>query len=245
MKKGTILLIVIIFFYSGCSTQIHNFSYSSILYSIQNNIKTDMKSHGNYISYKPFLFEFNIRANQINSLDEKTGKIFTFFSFDTMSVHLIDTNEKMFFEFDSFKINSKIISNGEIQNKKTGVSLVENNAINDDTTFRGNVLKDTLVWGKKLLYYSSGLKNIKNADSVITTIFFIKKSNFISIQDIPNRLIKDELYSMIGFSVHLVEKNEYVIQELDDIKILTMNDDKICADMVKRMLAFTKPILAN
>ncbi len=240
MKKS-ISLFYLILFCACCSSQVHNFSYSSKLYSTQKNIKEDMKAHGEYISYKPYLFEFNIGLNQIDSINEKTNNRSTFFSYDTISVYLIDPNKKMVFEFDSFKVNSNIISKGQFEDKKTGVHIVENNTIKDSTILKGNALKDTLIWGKKLLYYSNVQKNSKNADSVIVTIFFINDSNFISIHDIPNRLIKDELYNMVGFKIHRVETNESVSEELEEVKKLSSSDEKICADMISRMHASTKP----
>ncbi len=240
MKIINLFFAIMILLCFGCSMQSQHFSYSTRTYSIEKNIKTDMKIHGNYISFKPYLFEFNIRVNQYDSVQQNTGQIMSFFTFDTASIYLIDVNRKMFFEFDSFKAKAKMISSGELQNKKFGTIFKENKAIETDTIFKKSLLRDTVVFGKNLQYYSSIEKNVNNTDSVITHIFFIKNPHFISIQDIPNRLIKDESYSMIGFSVHLIEKDLTITNELEDFRILSRFEEKVCADMINTMLAMNE-----
>jgi hypothetical protein len=199
-----------------------------------------MKIHGNYISFKPYLFEFNIRVNQHNSIRQNTGQSLVHFTFDTSNIYLIDVNKKLFFEFDSFKSNAKMISSGQLQNKNFGAILKENKSIEADTFFKKSILRDTVIFGKNLYYYPSFQKNVNNSDSVITNIYFMKNPYLISIHDIPNRLMKDESYSMVGFSVHLIEKELTVTDELENFRILTRFEEKICVDMINKMRAFIK-----
>ncbi|MES2371764.1 MAG: hypothetical protein V4557_04230 [Bacteroidota bacterium] len=199
-----------------------------------------MRIHGNYISFSPYLFEFNIRVNQYDSILDNTGQKMSSITFDTASIYLIDINKKLFFEFDSFKTNAKLISSGQLQNKKYGAKLKENKAIEADTAFTKDLLRDTIVFGKKLSYYSSVEKNVNNADSMITHIFFLKNPNFISIHDIPNRLVKDGSYSMVGFSVHLIEQNVSVSNELEVFQPLNQFDEKICIGIINTMVASKK-----
>ena len=218
----------------GCSIQGQNFSYSTKTYGIEKNIKTDMKIHGNYISFPPYLFEFTMRVNQYDSILPNTGEKISSFTFDTANIYLIDVNKKMFFEFDSFTTNAEIISSGQLKNKKYGVSCKENTAKEADTALTKDLLRDTIAFSQKLSYYSSVEKNVNNADSMITHIFFLKNPNFISIHDIPNRLVKDGSYSMVGFSVHLIEQNVSVSDELEAFRPLNQFDEKICTGMINK-----------
>jgi hypothetical protein len=240
MKMINLFFTVLASLCFGCSMQGQNFSFSTGTYVVEKNIKKDMRIHGNYISFNPYLFEFNISINQYDSILQNTGQKMSFFTFDTSSIYLIDVSKKLFFEFDSFKTNAKMISSGQLQDKKFGAMLKENKKIEADIGLTKDLLRDTVAFGKKLSYYSSVEKNVNNADSVITHIFFLKKPNFISIRDIPNRLIKDKSYSMVGFSVHMIEQNSTVTEELENIRSLNQSEEKICADIINAMLAFKK-----
>jgi hypothetical protein len=223
----------------GCSTRGQNFSYSTKTYSIEKNIKIDMKIHGNYISFYPYLFEFAIRVKQFDSVfsaGEKKSSV----TFDTSNIYIIDITKKMFFEFDSFTANAKIISSGQFQDKKTGVAFKENKAIEAETGFKKDLLRDTTVFGKKLSYYSSVEKNVENADSVITQIYFLKQPNFVSVHDISNRLVKDRLYNMAGFKVHLLQQNVSISNELEEFRTLNPSEERICKGMINTMIASKK-----
>lgn len=242
MKLIALLFSVTIFLYTGCSLQRQNFSYTNKTYAIDSNYntKTDMKIHGNFISFNPYLFEFNIRITQYDSIDQHTGKRVFHYVFDTANVYLIDINKKAFFEFDSFTTKAKLLSTGKLQEKKYGTQFPENNSIETDTLFTPDLLKDTALWGEQLLYYSSIQKNTNNIDSVVTYIFFIKKPNFISFHDVPNRLIKNDSYSMVGFSIHLLEKNQKVTNELEELRNLTRSEEEICNRLVNIMQTSNK-----
>lgn len=240
MKLLNLFFTVTAFLCFACSTWGQHFSYNTRTYGIEENIKTDIKIHGNYISFTPYLFEFNFSIAQYDSIQPNTGQKMPFFTFDTAHIYLIDTNKKLFFEFDSFKTNAKIISSGQLQNKEFGALFKENRVIEADTAFTEDLLRDTIAFGKKLSYYSSIEKNVNNSDSVITHIFFLKQPNFISIHDIPNRLVKDGSYSMVGFSVHYIEDNLTISNELEDFRVLNRFEEKICVDMINTMSASIK-----
>lgn len=225
---------MLLFICCALSKSNHNYSYSSKVYLVNNYYKTDLKIHGNYISYKPYLFEFNIRVNQYDSLDQYSGKSRNYFIFDTASIFLIDYKNSQFFEFDSFNQEAKIISQGKLEDKKSGVVLKRNQTIDSDSTFQINHLKDTLIWGKKLLYHVSTQKKLNGMDSLITHIFFIKNPNLISIHDIPSRLIKDTNYGMVGFNVHQVEQNTSISNELEEFRQLTNDEEMICKKFLEK-----------
>lgn len=242
MKTIRGVFTVIIFLSCGCSLLGQHFSYSNKMYAIdiENDTKTDMKIHENYISFKPYLFEFNIRVNQYDSIDQHSGQRLFRFTFDTASIFLIDISKEMFFEFDSFTTEAKLLSSGKLQEKKYGTQFSEKKQLEADTFLKKSLLKDTTLWDKKLFYYSSVQKNLQNADSVITHVFFIEKPHFVSFHDIPNRLMKDELYSMVGFSVHLLDKHQKVTNELEKLRDLNRFEEEICVKMIDSMLASTK-----
>ena len=180
-----------------------------------------------------------MRVKQYDSVLQ-TGERFSSVTFDTADVYVIDPAKKLFFEFDSFKTNARIISSGQLHNKKFGV-LIENKAATEaDSIFNGDLLRDTVVSGNKLLYFSSVEKNIRNADSAITHIFFLKAPNFISIHDIPKRAVKDGSFNMVGFNIHLIEQNVSVSNELEEFRTLNRFEEKICTGMINTMLASKK-----
>lgn len=240
MKLRKLIFTVSAFLFSICSILGQNFSYSTKGYSTQNKVKTDIKNHGNYISFPPYLFEFNITLQMYDELHAITGHKTSPATFDTGSVYVIDAAKKIFFEFNSFEANAKIISSGPLQDKKFGVSITENAEVEAATGLTEDLLRDTVAFGKKLSYYPSVEKNANNQDSVITCIFFLKQPNFISIHDIPNRLVKDRLYSMVGFHLQHLELDESASVELEELRALSELEEKICDGMIKTMLAFKK-----
>lgn len=240
MKLLNLLIVVPTFLFFSCSVQGQNFSYSTKIYSIENNIKTDMRSHGSYISFPPYLFEFNIRVHQYDTVDSNSGQQVFGVTFDTGTVYIIDPIQKMFFEFNSFQPDAKIISRGQLQDKTLGVLIKENAAIEANTSFTKDFLRDTVAYGRKLLYYRSVEKDVHDADSVITSIFFLNQFNFISVHDIPNRIMKDRSYNMIGFYIHHVPRNESVSHELEELRPLNEIEEKICMNMINTMLASRK-----
>lgn len=240
MKLFNLFFVVLTFLCFGCSIRGQNFSYSTKTYSIEKGIKTDIKNHGNYVSFPPYLFEFNIRVNQYDSIQSRTGQRMSSVTFDTASVYIIDPTKKLFFEFDSFRINAKLISNGQLKDKKFGIAFKENSTTGVDTAFKKDLLRDTVVSGKRLVYCSSVEKSVDNTDSVLTHIFFLKKPNFISFHDVPNRLVKDRTYSMVGFSVRLVKQHLSVSSELEELRTLNRFEEKICTGMINAMAASNK-----
>ena len=242
MKPTILFLTVIIFLFNGCSLQGQNFAYSNKMYAIDINYdtKTDMKIHECYISFNPYLFEFTIRVNQYHSIDKNTGDRIYHFTFDTANIYLIDVEKNTFFEFDSFTTKAKLLSYGQLQEKKYGTRFNEKKQLQDDAFLKESSLKDTVLWGKELLYYASIQKDTHNVDSVITHVFLIKKDNFLSFHDVPNRLMKDKLYSMVGFSIHHLEKNQKLTNELEELRNLTHSEEEICKRLVNIMLTSNK-----
>jgi len=52
--------------------------------------------------------------------------------------------------------------------------------------------------------------------------------------------MKDKLYSMVGFSIHHLEKNQKLTNELEELRNLTHSEEEICKRLVNIMLTSNK-----
>lgn len=110
--------IIAFFMYCSYSSKGQYYSYEIKTFIIDKGKTNDTKTPGQYISYEPFLFEFNIAISSRDTLYGTSGQYFSSIRFDTVSVFVLNPLTRKFVEFSEFGEQAKILKSGKFSEKK-------------------------------------------------------------------------------------------------------------------------------
>lgn len=228
------LFLISVFFITNCKTASKNFSYKISTYSIENNTKTNQVYLSSYlISFNNYLFEFNVGVSTIDSIFSESNKSNRHYKYDTLSVFILDSKNRFFYEFDKFENDNKLLNSGMFSKKLSGMRLADTSQKLTKVLYEKK-MHDTILWNTKLHYIIDIQKNLKNKDSVNAFIFYLKNKNFTSLYDLMSAKYNDE-YSMIGFSYNFIEQKQTLEGTLDNLRPLTRLEEEICFGMIKKI----------
>lgn len=211
------------------------YSYSTKIYQIKDNKKIETSISGRLVSYNKYLFEFIERRNDYTEINGETNEIIqSSNTFDTTSVYMIPIDSAFYFKFNSFSNNSSIIDYGKLENKTEGYKFYPSQ-INLSEKIPESRLKDTLISKMKGFYFDSTIRNLKGQDSIFAKIFFIKNSNIITIHRIYQSGLIHGKYSLSGFYYHYIDQDISILENMENIRLLTKSEKKICDKMIEKI----------
>lgn len=233
--KGFLTFLLFLFFSSCKTTKNIYFAYKVDTYAI-NSLKRFVTS-SRVISFGDYLFEFRIRTNFRDTLHGETGTISTFVYFDTIGVYLLSSNEKVFYEFDTFAPKNSIIKTGIRSKKEFGHHFSDSDSIyTDQDSIEPFIIIDTLI-NNIQCSYTKLIPTKKNNDSVEIRLTLVKNKNFNSLYRIGGFKFPDKEYCIVGYSAYSLKKNEGFVQELNALRPLTELEKDICENMVVKSKA--------
>lgn len=235
IKKLAVLIICsTLLFISGCVEQAKNFSYESIVSTTEPNISDDLSIHSYFLSFNTYLFEFNVRVTKYDSILGGSNQIFRRVEYDTLSLFVLAPDTRMYYEFNTFDTNNKLIASGPFSKKPAGMRLLD--TVQKSTESKYEItLKDTMLWNQKLYYFSEIQKDRSNQDSVLANVFFLKEKNFTSLYDLMTTKFVNPSFSMVGFSYHYIEQKIVAQSVLKNLRPLTSKEEAICSSIVKKI----------
>jgi hypothetical protein len=233
-KINIYLLIFIPLLYSGCS--INNdkfFSYKINTYSVEKNSKRLITSSA-VISYNQFLLEFK-RKDNIEWESNSTGIIKTTIKYDTVGVYLMSSENKIYYEFDTFFVKNKVVRVGKRSEKKFGQHFSNNDSVKLDIgLYEKPLLKDTLINNIKCVYFKAIPKIKEVKDSFENKVFLIKNKYLNSINKIAGGIYSSKEYCIIGISIINRITNNGIIMEIEGFRKLTEGEEHICKTLIDK-----------
>jgi hypothetical protein len=216
----------------GCLSTEKAVSYTISNYIIESDASKRIEFDKHFISYKGMLLEFNTTVVEDATYKIESKETIVKRRVDTLSVYLLDSKLRCFYEFDGFNKHAKQISNGKFSKKKWGMTISDT-IINGTSFLIERTLADTVLNQQKLYYYKDIHKGVSGKDSAISNIYFVKKSNFVSIYDLilANHFKPD--YSMVGYSVFLIESNTIGVASFENVKMLNNLQVDVCNHYLK------------
>jgi hypothetical protein len=212
-----------------------SYSYMSSNYGIENGDKKDLGITSRLISYNDYLFEFKVKKNTIDTTFMESNRVVTRIYYDTLGVYLLSHRNKLYFEFDTFSLNHKIVRVGNITDKAFGQKFVYlKDTISD--FYRGKVPKDTTIYGQHYFHIDSMLKNKDGQDSILSKMLLFKNPNFMSVYKMEGNNFADKEYSVVGYHIHYYANNIDVFGIVEGLRPLDKEEEKICALMIKKSL---------
>jgi hypothetical protein len=216
------------------------YSYSTMIYEIKNNKKTETSLSGSLISYDKHLFEFIERRNYNEEINGETHEIIrSSLTFDTTSVYVVPIDSEFYFKFDSFSNKSIMVNYGKLDNKSEGFTFAPSQ-INTSEKIPETRLKDTLFSKMKAFYFDSTISGSTGKDSIIAKIFFIKNADILTVHRIYESNLIHGKYSLAGFYYHYIERDISILETMKDIRLLTTTERKICDRMIEKISKSTK-----
>ncbi|TAE13385.1 MAG: hypothetical protein EAZ47_07940 [Bacteroidetes bacterium] len=211
-----------------------HFCYQQITSSAADVNNDKYAIHNNLISFDKYLFEFNVGPRIIDSMNAGSTKIFRTIRYDTLSVFVLNSEDRNFYEFDTFAVTCNLLGHGPFSNKSAGMKLADTMQ-KPLQAFYEKKMQDTTLWNQRLFYFSDIQKNRNNEDSVRAYIFFLKQKNFTSLYDLMTAKYIDPNFNMVGFSYKFIEQNITAESVLKNLRPLTSKEEEICSSIVKKI----------
>jgi hypothetical protein len=188
-------------------------------------------SESNYISYKEYLFEFNtnIKTNtEVNIFSQTSSSEVVR---DTSSVYLI-TRNGICYEFDSFRVNCKLIKEFPLRDKPYGMKI--DPKVNEEATVTMRFNPPQKALENNLAYHFSIARDVtKRHDSIELKFILFKAKNFHSLYEFSGYRFADERYCIVGISLYDKYRKAGFAEEFLERRGLTDLELSICSGMVK------------
>jgi hypothetical protein len=206
-----------------------SYNYSIGLFQLDTTKR--LLSESNYISYKEYLFEFNtnIKTNSEIKIFSKTNS--SFVTRDTPSVYLI-TKDGMCYEFDSFRVNNKILKKFPLRDKPYGMKIGPK--VNDGSTDNMIFSPPEKAFENNVPYHFSIARDKVNAnDSVELKFILFKAKDFHSLYEYSGYKFSDSRYCIVGISLFDKIRKIGITEEFLERRELTDFEVSICLAMSK------------
>lgn len=181
------------------------------------------------ISYGDYLFEFKLRTNIESVVYRDTDSATTSIDYDTIGVYLLGEKNEIYYEFDTFTINNKIVKTGRLFEKEFGHKY----PVSDSIRFKADPIfypVDTII--NKINCFYVPIVSGNTGNSVEIKVILIKKRNLNSLYKIGGAKFPDKNYCIVGYNVYSFEKKEGFVQEINTLRPLTEKEQKICESMI-------------
>ncbi len=224
---------------SCISIKNQHYSYTLNLYRLDTSKKLLSVSH--LISYGNYLLEFRLRTINNSTQHGEFGNKITVTTYDTIGVYLLQNNSKIYYEFDSFYLETKIIKAGNITEKEFGRHFSEETYAtnNDDSSLFDTPIKCKI---NNIECYTTAIKSkFPGTDSIEFKLILIKYRNFNSFYKINGIEYKDKEYCIIGTLLFHKLKKEGFAEEITNLRLLTNIERKICDNMIKKSKTYSSP----
>lgn len=234
MLHMTKILLFPLLIYFSVSCRSSKDSYYS--YSIENYTFDTVKhfvTSSNLISYGRYLFEFKRKINIQSSQHGELAEVITSIDYDTTGVYLL-TSRKLYYEFDTFALNTKIVRKGKLAEKASGVKM-KTTGTTVDPFLSYATPKEAMTNNIKCFYSQIISKNKKIIDTIEQKISLIKDRNFNSFYKINGITYPDKNYCIVGVMIFDPSQNGGYAEEISDLRQLTEDERKICESMVKQV----------
>ncbi|MCU0321101.1 MAG: hypothetical protein MUE72_01720 [Chitinophagaceae bacterium] len=234
-KANFYFFLISVFFITNCKTASNNFSYKTSTYSIENETKSNQVYLNSYlISFNGYLLEFNVGVSTIDSIFGGSNKLIRQYKYDTLSVFVLDSKKRIFYEFNEFSNKSKLLKFGPFSKKPSGMRLADT-AQKLTIKVQKQKMFDTLLWGVNLHYLIDTQKNRINEDSVRTFVFFLKNKKFVSLYEIMTAEYINPDFSMVGFSANFIDQKIVMEGVMEELRTLTTLEEDICSGMIQKI----------
>lgn len=234
MRKTTIglITILIIQLLYGCkiSKEIY-YSYKSNWYSID-TVKRFVTS-SSLISYGDYLLEFIRETNIKNELIGESGIITSSVCYDTTGVYLLGDEKRVYYEFDTFAIENKIVKVGKLSEKSLGQLYPDSDSMAGEEIIYSNPV-DTVINNITCFYSTVASRNKNREDSIGVKVILLKKPKFNSLYKIGGGEFPDKDYCIVGFYTYFFKGSGGAVQEVDALRPLTEKEKRICESMISR-----------
>lgn len=221
------------FFLISCSTT------KSLYYSYKTNFYTiDTGKHlffsSSLISYGDYVLEFRKETKIKSSLDLLSQTSTSSETEDTVGVYLLVSTNQLYYEFDTFAIQNKIVQTGKLSDKPYGETF----GPKDEkiySKFKFAPLEQTVINGINC-YYSEILSNTNKAcsDTVKMKMLLVKNASLNSLYKVNGSKYTDKNYCIVGMNLYYINQKQGLTEEIDALRPLTEKEKNICESMVQK-----------
>ena len=235
-KKQLLILTSICFLFMGCRVLSKKYySYVSVMSAVD-SVKTPL-SYSLLISYGKYILEFNRRVNleatiYLSHPDSIPRQKIT--GYDTLSVYLLNGNTRLYYEFDTFALKTKLIKIAKWEDKPMGQDLHVPPA-EPKSNFVYGPLKQELI--NNIPCFVSKITSVKDPqnDSLSFEEIFVKDACLNSFAKISGTKFTDNNYCIVGYRLFYPKKKEGVSIEIENLRPLNEREIAICKNMVQVM----------
>lgn len=161
------------------------------------------------------------------------GRDSMFVAYDTIGVYLLSSTEKKFYEFDTFALNNKLLTSGELRENPFGLRLHASGEERDTTLSYGPLSKKTI--GNIPYFFAEVISSNTSLETTLKQrVILVQGSQFYSLFKINGINYPDSNYCIIGFQMYDTEKEAGVIQEIKSLRPLNKKEKAICENMIKK-----------
>ncbi|RYE50453.1 MAG: hypothetical protein EOP48_19735 [Sphingobacteriales bacterium] len=233
-KYWFLLLGLVAFILIACSdARGQHYTYKIRTYALDQG--KNLLSVSRLISYEDYLFEFRTQVNIADTITDgsapKRGITYT----NKGGFYLLKNKSDLYVEFDSFSLNNKIVKKGKIAEKEFGVK----SGGYDTSTYSNRALFktlpiDTVINNVHCSYIDIDLAAAKLDSALEQKIFLYRDKSFNSFYKLGNSNYFDPNYCIIGIYFFDNRLKQGYLEEPDQLRRLTKEEEKICAAIIKK-----------
>jgi hypothetical protein len=221
------------------------YSYVWVMSAVD-SVKTP-QTYSHLISYGNYIFEFNIRINREEIRHRGNPNYIPklkITGYDTLSVYLLNGKTRLFYEFDTFALKTKLIKIAKWEDKPTGQDLHLSPA-EPKSNFLYGPLKQELI--NNIPCFVSKITRVKDpqSDSLSCEEIFVKDVDLNSFFKICGTKFTDNNYCLVGYRVFYPKKKEGTSIEIENLRPLNEREIAICKTMVQIMGTAVTDTLGN
>lgn len=225
--------ILIIQFLYGCKVANEGYySYKSNWYAI-NTVKRFITS-SSLISYGDYLFEFKKTTKVINERIGESDSVTSLIYYDTTGVYLLGDKNRLYYEFDTFALENKVVRTGKLSEKPFG-QLYPDSIFSEELIYAAPV--DTVINNINCFYSKVDPRKRNGRDSAEVIVILLKKPKFNSLYKIGGGEFPDKDYCIVGFNAYSFKNKDQFVQEVDALRPLTEKEKSICKSMLMKSKA--------
>lgn len=203
------------------------YSYNLVTHGNTNTSKDHIFMYSSLISFEGYVFEFKTRTYLEETKCGDSSVVKSLY-YDTTGVFVLCQQNKKYYEFDSFKLNSKLLDSGSIFEKKYGITISEPQK-NDSFNIDFKDVKEISVNG--INCYSITLRSDK-MQGQSQDLILIKNRHFNSPYRVYGANLKNNDYCIVGYRMFDSTDKQWVNQEIKNLHPLAEEQVKICKYLI-------------
>ena len=233
---------LLIFIFSLCCTASKDgYSYNTVTYVIGQSKQP--LYYDNLITYGDYLFEFR-RVKSVRTTMHGDSSGATSIDYDTVGVYLLLGTQRLFYEFDSFALNGRIIQVGKLEDRPDGQKIsFSNKGTNSHSSY--GPLKKVVI--NNISCFITGVipENKTGVDSITQKVLLLKNPTFNSLFKLSGIKYPDSNYCIVGFQMYDSKHKESLNQEIESMRPLSRKEKEVCANMIKASKFYVVDTLKN